>query len=131
MRTQQRNGPSKGRDHGTAAEFERDILLLTKEIKKSIDVCLKKVEREVERELSMAKEKLLQLEEIAQHAPDGEIHKKLDRILQNQASENPTKAPLRSYAQIAAQGKFFTPSTIYLPNRPPSPSEQITAILRP
>jgi hypothetical protein len=131
MGTQQQNSPSKGRDHGTAAEFEREILSLAKEIKNSIDVCLQKVEKEVEKELSLAKEKLLQLERIALHAPNTEIHKKLDRIIKNQASENSTHAPTRSYAQIAAQGIQPFPPTAYLPNRPPPPPERVTAILRP
>jgi len=130
MGTQERYSPQEGRDHGTATEYEREILLLTKEIKKSIDVCLKKVEKEVERELSFAKEKLLQLEEKAIRAPNNEIHKKLDRILENQASKNSTKEPTRSYAQIAAQGIKLLPPTPYLPNRPPPPPERVTAILR-
>ena len=104
MGTQQQNGPPKGRDHGTAAEFEREILSLTKEIQKSIDVCLQKAGKEVERELSSVKEKLLQLERTALRAPNKEIHKKLDQILKNQASTTATKVPLLSYTQISAQG---------------------------
>ena len=131
MGTQQQNGPPRGRDYGTATEFEREILSLAKEIKKSIDVCLPKVEKEVERELFLAKEKLLQLEKTALRAPNSEIHKKLDRILKNQATENPIKTPTRSYAQIAAQGIQPFPPVSYLPNRPPPPPERVTAILRP
>jgi hypothetical protein len=81
MGTQQQNGPSKGGDRGIATESEQEILLLAKEIKNSIDVCLKKVEKEVEKELFSAKEKLLQLEKIALRVPNSEIYKKLDRIL--------------------------------------------------
>ena len=131
MDTQQYNNPARGRDHGIATEFEREFLSLSKDIKKSIDICLGQVEKEVERELLSLKEKFLLLEKMALHAPNNEIHKKLDRILKNQASESSKAPPPCSYAQIAAQGTHTFPPPSYLPNHPPPPLEQIMAILRP
>ena len=39
-------------------KYEREILSLTRELKKSIDVCLEKAGKEIERELFAIREKL-------------------------------------------------------------------------
>ena len=79
----------RGREYGTAAESDGDLISIVKEIQETIDVCL---EEAGERE----KERLLRVKELTKRALLGAtstpktklnaINAKLDRILANQAS---------------------------------------------
>ena len=55
MVNNQQNGAPRGREHGTAAESKKDLVLILKELQKTIDVCLKQAREEQKEDLLHAK----------------------------------------------------------------------------